>query len=134
MALPRFVPNMPRILAGRPFVVPEGACSVLALNRIPEADRPAIHAHLTYESGKVYRAAMMGTIRVDAAQVRVPVLVTGGAEDRIISTRLLRKTARHYGVEARVRPGHAHWLLQEPGWEQIADDVLAWLRAEAVSD
>jgi pimeloyl-ACP methyl ester carboxylesterase len=29
----------------------------------------------------------------------------------------------------RLYPGHGHWLLQEPGWEAIADDALAWLSA-----
>jgi pimeloyl-ACP methyl ester carboxylesterase len=130
IALPRFAPNVPRIMTGRPFIVGNDACSVLALNQVPASERPAIHAHLTHESGKVYRSMMMGTIRVKAAKVQVPVFVGGGTEDRIISTRLLRKTARHYGIDPRVYEGHGHWILKEPGWEQVADDVLAWLRAQ----
>ena len=42
VALPHFLPQMPRILAGRPFVVGPAACSTLALNRMPEAERPAV--------------------------------------------------------------------------------------------
>jgi len=129
VALPRFAPNLPRIMSGRPFIVGNNACSVLALNRVPEADRPAIHAHLTHESGKVYRSMMLGTIRVKRAKVKVPVYVAGGTEDRIISTRLTRKTARHYGVAPHLYEGHGHWILEEPGWEHVADDVLAWLAA-----
>jgi pimeloyl-ACP methyl ester carboxylesterase len=127
VALPRFAPKIPRIMAGRPFIVGNDACSVLALNHVPEADRPNIHAHLTHESGKVYRSMMLGTIRVRAAKVQLPVLVAGGTEDRLVSGRLLRKTARHYGVEAHVYAGHGHWIVEEPGWERVADDVLAWL-------
>ncbi len=127
IALPRFAPNMPRIMAGRPFIVGNDACSVLALNRVPEEDRPAIHAHLTEESGKVYRSMMLGTIRVKAAKVQIPVFVAGGAQDRIISPRLVRTTARHYGVEPRLYDEHGHWILEEPGWEHVADDVLTWL-------
>jgi len=126
-ALRRFAPNMPRIMCGRPFIVGNDACSVLALNKVPEAERPAIHAHLTHESGKVYRALMFGTVRVDARRVRVPVWVGGGDEDRIISTRLVRSTAKHYGVEPHIYPGHGHWLLAEPGWDEILADVAAWL-------
>jgi len=129
IALPRFLPNMPRIMTGRSFVVGNGACSVLALNRVPDADRPAIHAHLTHESGKVYRAMMLGTVRVKAADVDVPVFVGGGADDRIVSRRLVRKTARHYAVEPRMYADHGHWIIGEPGWERVADDVLAWLEA-----
>jgi pimeloyl-ACP methyl ester carboxylesterase len=127
VALPRFAPNLPRIITGRPFIVGNGACSVLALNRVPEADRPAIHAHLTRESGKVYRSMMFGTVRIDASKVTVPVFVAGGDDDRIISTRLLAKTARHYGVTPHVYEGHGHWILEEPGWESVADDILQWL-------
>lgn len=125
-ALPHFAPNVPRIMAGKPFAVPPGACSVLALNQVPEPDRPAIHAHLTEESGRVYRSLMLGTVRVPARRVRVPVYVVGGEDDRIVSPRLVRRTARHYGVAPRILPDHGHWLLEEPGWEELADDVLAW--------
>lgn len=128
-ALPHFAPNLGRIMTGRPFIVPPGACSALALNRVPDDARPAIHAHLTHESGRVYRSMMFGTVRVDRAKVTVPVWVGGGADDRIISTRLLRRTAHHYGVEPHVYADHAHWLLEEPGWEALADDVIAWLHA-----
>jgi alpha-beta hydrolase superfamily lysophospholipase len=74
---------------------------------------------------------MLGTIRVKAAKVQAPVFVGGGTEDHIISTRLLRKTARHYGVDAHVYEGRGHWLLEEPGWEQVADDVLGFVGAVA---
>ena len=129
IALPRFAPQMPRIMSGRPFIVGGGACNALALNRVGEQERPDIHAHLTHESGKVYRALMMGTVRVDASKVAVPVFVAGGDEDRIISERLTRKTAKHYGVAAKICPGHGHWLIGETGWEQLADDVFAWVDA-----
>ena len=134
---PEFAPNVPRIMTGRPFIVGNDACSVLALNQVPERGPPAIHAHLTHESGKVYRSMMMGTIRVKAGKVPVPVFVAGGTEDHIISTRLLRKTAHHYGVDAHVYEGRGHWILEEPGWEQVADDVLTWLghgRSESPSE
>ncbi len=127
VALPRFAPKMGRIIAGRPFVVGNNACSVLALNAVPEHERPAIHAHLTPESGRVYRSLLLGSVRIDAAKVTVPVFVAGGDRDRIISERLVAKTARHYRVAPDIYPGHGHWLLQEPGWETLADDILAWL-------
>jgi len=53
--------------------------------------------------------------------------VAGGTEDRIVSPRLTRKTARHCGAGPLLYANHGHWLLQEPGWEAIADDALAWL-------
>jgi pimeloyl-ACP methyl ester carboxylesterase len=127
VALPHFLPQLPKIMSGRPFIMGPGSCSALALNRLPEEQRPPVHAHLTHESGKVYRALMLGSERIDARKVQVPVLVAGGTEDRIISTSLTRRTARHYGVEPRLYDGRGHWLVGEPGWESLVDDVVTWL-------
>ena len=70
---------------------------------------------------------MFGAVRVDAARVRVPVYVAGGTEDRIISAGLTKKTARHYGVQPRIHEGRGHWIIGEPGWEALVDDVASWL-------
>jgi pimeloyl-ACP methyl ester carboxylesterase len=127
VALPHFLPQMPRIMSGRPFVMGPGSCSTLALNAMPEDQRPAVHAHLTHESGKVYRDLLFGSVKIDARKVRVPVYVAGGTEDRIISTALTRKTAKHYGVQPRIHDGRGHWIIGEPGWETLVDDVAVWL-------
>jgi pimeloyl-ACP methyl ester carboxylesterase len=127
VALRHFLPQMPRILTGRPFIVGPAACSALALNRMPESLRPAVHKHLTHESGKVYRDLMLGSVKIDASKVRVPVYVAGGTEDRIIATGLTKKTAKHYGVQPRMHKGRGHWLIAEPGWESLVDDVASWL-------
>jgi pimeloyl-ACP methyl ester carboxylesterase len=68
MALRRFFPKMPRILTGRPFVVGNDACVQCSPQRSAPEARPTIHAHLTPESGRVHRALVLGTIRVNAAQ------------------------------------------------------------------
>lgn len=127
VALPRFLPQMPKIMSGRPFIMGPGSCSTLALNQMPEDQRPKVHAHLTHESGKVYRAMMLGSVKIDARKVQVPVYVAAGTEDRIISTALTRKTAKHYGVEPRLHQGRGHWIIGEPGWEALVDDVVSWL-------
>ena len=132
VALPHFLPQLPRIMTGRSFLMGAGSCSTLALNKLPEDQRAAVHAHLTHESGKVYRELMSGAVKVDARKVRVPVYVAGGTEDRIISTALTTKTARHYGVQPRIHEGRGHWIIGEPGWESLVDDVTTWL-ATAVS-
>jgi pimeloyl-ACP methyl ester carboxylesterase len=127
VALPAYLPMFPRILAGQPIVPSCAGCSRIALNRVPEAERPALHATLVHESGKVYRELIFGSIKVDPAKVKCPVLVVGGAEDRIVSTTLMRWTAERYGAELKLYADHAHWLIGEPGWQTIAADLAAWL-------
>ena len=70
---------------------------------------------------------LLGTVRVDERKVRVPVLVLSGTQDRIVSTGLVRKTARHYGVEAKLYEGRGHWIMAEPGWQSMVDEVIAWI-------
>lgn len=127
VALPALLPMMPRILAGKPVLPACSTCETIALNCVPKEERAEIHAGLVHESGIAYREMIFGSVRVDPAKVRVPVLVVGGLRDRIVSRKLLEFTARRYGADLRTYPNNGHWLLQEPGWEAIAADVAAWL-------
>jgi pimeloyl-ACP methyl ester carboxylesterase len=129
VALPSYLPMLPRILTGAALIPPAGTCSRIVLNRMPEEARPAIHGSLVHESGKVYREMIFGSFKVDAGKVKCPMLVMGAAEDRIVSPSLAAWTARRYGAELRMYDGHAHLLLAEPGWEKIASDAIGWLEA-----
>ena len=133
VALPAYLPMLPRILSGAPVIPTNGACSRLALNAMPETDRAAEHASLVHESGTVYRELMMGAIKVDPTRIKCPTLVVGGAQDHIISTDLLRFTSERYGAELQLYPEHAHWILAEPGWELVADRIALWLEARVES-
>jgi hypothetical protein len=39
----------------------------------------------------------------------------------------VQATARAYGAEAHVFPAMAHDMMLEPGWQTVADRILAWL-------
>jgi pimeloyl-ACP methyl ester carboxylesterase len=127
VALPAYLPLMPNILTGRPLMPTCDACSRIALNCVPEAQRAAIHDGFEWESGLAYREMIFGSVRVDPARVRVPTLVIGGREDRVVSESLLRFTAERYGAPLRIYDGHAHWLMGEPGYDRIVADTGRWL-------
>jgi len=66
--------------------------------------------------------------RVDAKKVICPVLVVSGAEDRITPAAVNFANARKYKqAEYRSYPNHAHWIMGEPGWQDVARDVAEWL-------
>ena len=134
VALPALLPMFPNILLGRPVRPSCDACETIALNCVPKADRAAMHARLVHKSGRVYREMVFGTFKVDRAKVRCPVLVIGGSEDRIVSPALARSTATRYAAELRFFEGHGHWLLEEPGWEEIASAVGTWLETKFPAD
>ncbi len=127
VAMPALLPMFPKILSGVPMLPAPGGCARLVLNRVPESGRSAIHDTLVHESGKVYREMVFGTYKIDATQVRCPVYVVGAEEDRVVSAGLCKQTAERYKADVRIYPAHAHWFLEEPGWEVIANDTAKWL-------
>ncbi len=66
---------------------------------------------------------------VDEAKVTCPVLVVACGQDRITPASIVRKVADKYGavVTRREYEGHAHWIMGEPGWENVAGDVALWM-------
>lgn len=103
----------------------------------PDAQR-SVYDGLVWESGRA--AAEIGFWYLDpnhAAEVaphRVtcPVLVVAGGRDRITPAKVVAKVARRYRPVADLRryDDRAHWLLAEPGWERVADEIEGWLRRE----
>lgn len=67
-------------------------------------------------------------------QDRAPMLFMAGGADHIVPASVNRKNARMYRtgiVEVREYPGRSHFTCGQDGWEQIADEALAWAEAHA---
>lgn len=58
---------------------------------------------------------------------KAPMLVLGGAEDRVFSPADVRATAAAYGTTAQMFDGMAHNLMLEVGWERVAGTIATWL-------
>lgn len=58
-----------------------------------------------------------------------PMLVLGGEKDALFPQRMVRATASAYGVTAEIFPDMAHVMMLEPGWQQVAERIIAWLTA-----
>ncbi len=39
----------------------------------------------------------------------------------------VRQTAKRLGASVQVFDEMSHWLVGEPGWEDVADACLSWL-------
>jgi pimeloyl-ACP methyl ester carboxylesterase len=69
---------------------------------------------------------------------RAPLLFISGSEDHLMPPKIQASNAKHYKsektiTEVKVYDGYPHLLPSAPGWEQIADDALAWAEAHAAS-
>lgn len=103
------------------------------LNQLPVAQQRSIHARLGYESGRA--ASEIGywflyTRPPSAvAAVTCPVLMIGGGQDRLITATTVRRIAGRYPQATyKEYTQHGHWLIGEPGWQVIANDVLNWMQ------
>ena len=107
----------------------------LLLNVIQPQQRQAYVDRLIAESGRVaYQMGFeslnwTGSNRVAVENIQCPMLALSGVQDRIIPIEVSRRIARLYGsrLDYWEYPEHAHWLLEEPGYQQRISEVLAWL-------
>jgi non-heme chloroperoxidase len=105
------------------------------LHRMPPGSRKDIYNQFVYESGRA--ASEIGfwifdskkAARVDESKVTCPVLIIGGEEDRITPISVTRKVAEKYKEVSTYKEfsGHAHWVIGEPGWDNIAEYIEEWL-------
>jgi pimeloyl-ACP methyl ester carboxylesterase len=127
--LARMAKYTPELLGSRALVPLRSDADALFLERVPLAERDDVFARLRPESGRAARQLALGAVAVDAARVKCPVLSIGAAEDRFLPPRIARAIARKYRGYYREYKGHGHYIVGEPGWERVADDVAGWLAA-----
>ncbi len=105
------------------------------MNLVPRERHDAIYATALYDSGKVYGDITDG-VTVDETRVTIPTLTIAGARDRATLPKGVRKVAAKYARspvpgDFIEYPGHAHWIVDEPGTDKVVADIAAWLgRAE----
>ncbi len=107
-----------------------------SLGRMDEATRRAVYDRMTPESGRAMFETLnwwldpFMTTSVNAAAIKAPVFAAAGGKDLVHPPTTVRQTAKRLGASVHVFDEMSHWLVGEPGWEDVADACLAWL-AEA---
>ena len=114
----------------------EAAYSMLHL--LPEKEQKETFNKFVYESGRAafeigyWLFDARGASRVDESKVSCPVLVVAGAQDRITPTSVVRRVARKYKAVSTYKEfeNHAHWVVAEPRWQEVAGYVVGWLKSQ----
>jgi non-heme chloroperoxidase len=111
------------------------AAAYSILNLLPPEEQKETYGKFVYESGRA--ASEVGfwlfdskrAAAVDESKVTCPVLVIAGAEDRITPASVVRQVAKKYEAVSTYKEftNHAHWVIAEPGWQEIAEYVSGWL-------
>lgn len=86
-----------------------------------------------HESGKAATeiAFWLNAARVEESRITCPVLVIAGKQDRITPAAVVKKIAKRYGAypkDFKCFDAHAHMVVCEPGWEDVAEFVWEWLQ------
>lgn len=105
------------------------------LHLLPPEEQKATYDKFVYESGRAmfeigfWFFDSKGAAKVDASKVTCPVLVIAGAEDRVTPPSIARSIAEKYKAVSTCEEfeGHAHWVVAEPGWQEIAEYIAGWL-------
>ncbi len=104
-----------------------------SLDRMPRPEREAVVAQLRPESGRALWETLnwwldpFMTTSVGAGPLQAPTLVLGGERDVVHPVATVRQTASRLGGQYIALPGMSHWLVGEPGWEEVAEIALGWL-------
>jgi pimeloyl-ACP methyl ester carboxylesterase len=108
------------------------------MHLLSEQEQREMYRHFVYESGRA--ASEIGfwlfdpgkASYVDESKVTCPVLVIAGAEDRITPASVVRKVAAKYDAVSTYKEfkGHSHWVVGEPGWEDVAQYIYDWLHSK----
>ena len=105
------------------------------LHLVPPDRQREYHDRFVYESGRAafeigfWLMDARRAAEVDRSRVTCPVLVVSGEEDRITPASVNKKVAERYAAVSTYTsfPHHAHWVIMEPGWEDIVAHVADWL-------
>jgi pimeloyl-ACP methyl ester carboxylesterase len=125
-ALPDLLPLMRGILLGRAIRPPETTFRRLALHDLPEDEQRALLPAFGAESGRAYRAMILGLARLRAKPFAGPVLVLSGSADRLVPAHTSAAIARLYGARHEVFD-RGHWLIAPSAEAEVASRTLRWL-------
>jgi pimeloyl-ACP methyl ester carboxylesterase len=120
-------------LLSRPIRPNERDATDLFFNHVPPVERAALFARVVPESGRAAREMSFGAIAVDERRVNCPVFSIAAEDDRWVAPRVGRQIARKYQCDHVCLAGYGHFLIGEPGWENVAEEVSRWLSSRIAS-
>ena len=143
-------PGLPALLTALPVLLTPGAASGAVrlpfarfartfANGLPaDQRREAWETQVVPEAGRLFYQAASGVeMSVKWANPkRPPLLLVAADDDRTVQPAMVRAAFEKHRAapaltEFKTLPGRSHYLCNEPGWEALADDVLAWATANA---
>lgn len=117
------------------------AFSYAFVHTLPEAEQHAVYEqYVVPETGRIFFQA--GFALLDPRQAtrvnfrnasRAPLLITAGSADRVVPAGMVRSNFKKYRASSartdfKEFAGQTHWLIAQPGWEEVAGSIDTWLK------
>jgi len=115
------------MVTSRAFMPDRSDADALMFNRTPMADRAVYFQKLVPESGRAGVEMSFGIVGVNERRVTAPTYVVTGSDDKFVVPRVARAIAAKYRAPLKVYDGYAHHIMNEPGWERPANDIIDWM-------
>ena len=104
------------------------------LNTMPADQRQAIFdAHVVPTTGRMFWDGLLtrGAKVNWRNPARPPLLLITGTLDRAVGAGMNRSNFKKYRrapsrTDFKEFPGRSHWIIAEPGWEEVADHAISW--------
>lgn len=132
--LRRLVKYVKELFLTQPLLPSRDDADALMFNRTPAAQADDEYRRLVPESGRAALEMAFGTHAVHAPRITAPILVITGREDKFVVPRVARAIARKYRAELREYDNFAHHIINEPGWEAPAAEIVEWLERRLAND
>ena len=118
----------------------KGFSTTFANTLAPSQQRETYDQHIVPAPGRIYFQAALGigiAIQFKNSK-RPPLLLTTATEDRTCTPSMVRAMYRQQRqalsrTDILEFPNRSHWLIAEPGWEDVAGAILKWAEANAKS-
>jgi pimeloyl-ACP methyl ester carboxylesterase len=102
---------------------------------LPNEEQKNVYERLVPESGRAafeigyWPLDRRSASKVDSAKITCPTLVIAGGHDKITPPSVVHKVADKYSAATTFKefPDHAHWVIGEPGWKDVAEYSSDWL-------
>ncbi len=99
------------------------------LECLDEKNRRRVYEKLVPESGLASKEIALGAVNVDETKIHCPILIIACKKDKIVPAEVVKQIAQKYNgnIELKEYENHAHWVVEENGWELIAEDIKSWI-------
>jgi pimeloyl-ACP methyl ester carboxylesterase len=114
------------LFLGRPFRIDEKDFRVHFLTPLPENLQIGLARQTVPESSALVREFLAPAIALEPGSLSCPLLVLGGAYDKLIPREASSRMAQWLGGEFREYPAQGHWLIERDG-EYIVRDIHRWI-------